>query len=174
MCTICDQTFSFKKMLKKHNQTYHTPWIKCKLCDKTFEKTCDLEFHIKVDHDSVETLQCDKCDKTFALEWRLKKHQEIHSNKNIRKCHYFNNQKCCPFEVIGCMFEKYGEKCNKKLCSFQYKKNEVSFNELKGNFDRIEKPFEMSSDGEKETVDEIVDEIVEDEENYELYERKGE
>ena len=72
-----------KKMLKKHNQTYHTPWIKCKLCDKTFEKTCDLEFHIKVDHGSVETLQCEKCDKTFALAWRFKKHQEIHASKNI-------------------------------------------------------------------------------------------
>ena len=105
ICTICDQTFSFKKMLKKHNQTYHTPWIKCKLCDKTFEKTCDLESHIKVDHDSVETLQCEKCDKTFALAWRFKKHQDIHTNKNIRKCHYYNNQKCCPFEVIGCMFD---------------------------------------------------------------------
>ena len=70
-------------MLKKHNQTHHTPWIKCKLCDTTFEMTCDLEFHIKEDHDSVETLQCDKCDKTFALEWRFKKHQEIHTSKKL-------------------------------------------------------------------------------------------
>ena len=71
--TIFDQNFSLKKMLKKHNQTYNTPWIKCKLWDKTFEKTCDLESHIKVDHDSVETLQCEKCDKTFAFAWRFKK-----------------------------------------------------------------------------------------------------
>ena len=77
ICTICDQTFSFKKMLKKHNQTYHTPWIKCKLCDKTFEKTCDLESHIKVDHDSVETLQCEKCDKN--LHW----HQDLKSIINL-------------------------------------------------------------------------------------------
>ena len=40
---------------------------------------------------------------------------------------------------------------------------------MKGNFDRIDKPFEMSSESEKEAVDEIVDENVEDEENYELY-----
>ena len=64
---------------------------------------------------------------------------------------------------------KNGEKCNTKLCSFQHKKEEVSENELKCNFDRIDKPFEMSSDGDKETVYEIVDENVEDEENYDLY-----
>jgi hypothetical protein len=175
-CKICDLNFSLKKTLKKHNQTYHTPWIKCKSCDNTFEKTCDLEFHIKVNHDSVETIQCDKCDKTFALEWRFKKHQEIHTNKNIRKCHYFNNQKCCPFEVIGCMFDhslsaecKYGEKCKKKLCSFQHKKNEVPVNKMEGHFDEIDKPFETSSDGEKKDVDEIVDENVQDEEYFELY-----
>ena len=68
ICKVCDQTFSLKKTLKKHNQTYHTPWIKCKLCDKTFEKTCDLESHIKVDQGSVETLQCEKCDKHLHLK----------------------------------------------------------------------------------------------------------
>ena len=76
ICKICDQTFSFKKMLKKHNQTYHTPSIKCKLCDKTFEKTCDLEFPIKVDHDSFETLQCEKCDKTFPNVDCLNMHEK--------------------------------------------------------------------------------------------------
>jgi anaerobic ribonucleoside-triphosphate reductase len=54
---------------------------------------------------------------------------------------------------------------DKKLCSFQHKKNEVSVNESNGNFDR--------TDGEKEADDEIVDENVDenvqDDENYDLY-----
>ena len=42
-------------------------------------------------------------------------------------------------------------------------------NELEGNFDKTDKPFEMSSDGEKKAVDKIVDENVQDEEYFELY-----
>ena len=103
-CKICDQSFRSKKTLKYHNQSNHNKLIKCKSCDKTFENNCDLELHINENHDSAEHLECVKCGKRFVLEWRLKKHQEIHTNKNIRKCHYFNNQKCCPFEVIGCTF----------------------------------------------------------------------
>ena len=61
--------------------------MQSKSCDKTFEKTCDLEFHVRENHDSVEMLQCEKCDKTFVLEWRFKEYQEIHTNKKIRKCH---------------------------------------------------------------------------------------
>ena len=47
-CKICDQTYRSKTFMKEHNQTNHTPWIKCKPCDKTFERTCDLEFQIRV------------------------------------------------------------------------------------------------------------------------------
>ena len=57
---------------------------------------------------------------------------------------------------------KHGEKCKKRLCSFQHKKDEVSVKEFEGNFDQISKPFEISSDGEKKAVDEIVDANVQD------------
>ena len=46
ICTVCEQTFGSKKILKKHKQTHYTQSIKCKLCDQSFEKTCDLEVHI--------------------------------------------------------------------------------------------------------------------------------
>ena len=131
-CKICDESFRSKKTLKYHNQSNHNKLIKCKSCDKTFEKNCDLELHFNENHDSAEHLECVKCGKRFVLEWRLKKHQEIHTNQNIRKCHYFNNQKCCPFEITGCMFVhslsgkcSHGEKFTTKLCSFQHPKNDV-------------------------------------------------
>ena len=87
-----------------HNLSNHTPRFKCKTCDEAFEKNCDLESHIEKSHGSVKKIECDKCGKEFVLKWRLKKHQDMHTNQNIRKCHYFNNQKKCPFEAIGCMF----------------------------------------------------------------------
>ena len=82
---------------------------------------------VKEKHVSSEKFQCGKCHKTFVLKWRLSKHQEIHDNLSVKKCHYFNNKKFCPFEEIGCMFEhalsgncKHEEKCTKSLCSFQH------------------------------------------------------
>ena len=41
--------------------------------------------------------------------------------------------------------------------------------ELEDNFNKIDKPSEMPSDGEKNAVDDIVDENVQDEEYFELY-----
>ena len=101
--------------------------VKCKFCDDRFDKNSDLEVHIKAHHNTVETFKCDQCGKSFVLEWRLRKHQGIHKEGKIKKCHYFNNQKNCPFEELGCMFEhsfsgicKYGAKCTKIMCPFEH------------------------------------------------------
>ena len=128
-CQICDETFTTKQNLKSHMRSTHsdTTKIKCKFCDNVFEKNSDLENHIKRNHDSMEKFDCNKCDKKFALKWRLRKHQEIHEKMNIKKCHYYNNQKSCPFELIGCMFEhslagkcKFGKMCKNQLCSYEH------------------------------------------------------
>ena len=47
---ICDLSFGSQKKLKMHNQSNHTPLIKCELCDETFIKNCDLELHIQRSH----------------------------------------------------------------------------------------------------------------------------
>ena len=51
----------------------------------------------------------------------------------MKKCHYFNNQKICPFEQIGCMFLhlpagecRNSESCTMKLCSFEHKNIKVN------------------------------------------------
>ena len=172
-CKICDQTFRLKKTLKKHNQSNHTELTQCKSCDKTFRKACDLELHIKDNHESAGHLECDICGKTFVLKWRLEKHQDIHINKNIRKFHYFNNQKCCPFEAIGCMFAhslsekcKYGEMCTKKLCSFQHQKKDVTENEHEDN---LENKDDLENLVEDNVGDDNQIEMTEDEEYFDLY-----
>ena len=75
----------------------------------------------------METSKCDKCDKTFYLKWRLAKHKSIHQTKNVRFCHYFNNEKLCPFEEIGCMFLhakseicRFKKSCKNDLCQFRH------------------------------------------------------
>ena len=93
-------------------------------------KNCELEVHIKNEHVKVKEYTCDMCDKIFVLKWRLLKHQETHKDPTRRKCHYFNNEKDCPFEEIGCMFAhedsefcKFDQICCKKLCFYQHTKS---------------------------------------------------
>ena len=71
---------------------------KCKTCAKVFTKNSDLEVHIEIEHTELKKFEC--------AEWRLKKHARIHTtNKlDLRYCHYFNNEKICPFAKLGCMF----------------------------------------------------------------------
>ena len=126
-CRACDNSFDSKKSLKVHIKASHPQTIKCNLCEETFEQNSDLERHIEEEHEKNRKYECDKCGKTFALRWRLGKHQESHASSKNKKCHYFNNNKVCPFEEIGCMFAHivsdmcmYGQKCSHKLCSYQH------------------------------------------------------
>ena len=66
--------------------------------------------------------------KSVFVKWRLKKHMNIHSSPDVQACHFFNNNKTCPYEDLGCMFAhmvsgmcKFGKFCNNRLCSFQHK-----------------------------------------------------
>ena len=137
-CIKCDKMFCTPYDLKKHEKSKHPLTnIKCKSCESVFNKYSDLESHLDTVH-KVEKFGCEICDKTFALKWRLNKHQQIHNNKNIRKCHYFNNQKTCPYEQIGCMFEhsaagecKNGDICKVRLCSFEHRNNLTDKNNSK-------------------------------------------
>ena len=62
----------------------------------------------------------------------------MHTESRIRACHYYNNNKHCPFEDLGCMFAhklseifKYGKHCKIRLCSFQHVNNSKSETSLK-------------------------------------------
>ena len=173
ICRICDLHFVSKKKLKMHNHLEHTPHIKCESCEETFAKNCDLESHVEKCHDSVEKFECIKCGKIFVLKWRLIKHQDIHNNQRVRKCHYFNNLKNCPFEAIGCMFDHslsekciYGNKCTIKLCAFQHEKHVEGEKEQEENVKRSNESSEKVSDGDVNTVDQSNDE---DEEHFQTY-----
>ena len=127
-CQVCEKSSQSVNNLKKHPNG--TPGVKCKVCGNSFVKNSDLELHIKKIHQDAEMYECDKCDKKFLLNWRLKKHQDIHSTReNLKFCHYFNNGKECPYAVIGYMFKheqseqcKFKENYRNKLCQFKHDK----------------------------------------------------
>ena len=106
--------------------------IKCNFCNETFDKTNDLEKHIKTLHANHEKFLCEQCDKDFVLKWRLEKHVQIHTQKFVQYCHYYNNDKFCPFEELGCKFLhtiaqkcRLGHKCKIRLCPRRHSESDT-------------------------------------------------
>ena len=128
-CKRCDSSFKQKDELKVHMKQKHKMQTKCKVCEETFGFTFELEIHLK--KHEVETFKCDKCEKTFYLKWRLQKHEKAHDLVDLKFCHYFNNNKPCPFEEVGCMFRHdESQECQfKQECRFKLCQNKHSFNE---------------------------------------------
>ena len=113
--------------------------IQCNTCRKTFDKFCDLEQHIKIFHDNHPVFRCEVCEKNFVLKWRLKKHSKIHNGLG-QPCHYYNNNKVCPFEELGCKFNhipsencSLGEACGKTKCPFKHDSKEKIANDTKSD-----------------------------------------
>ena len=57
----------------------------------------------------------------------IRKTSKMHGQDKIRKCHYYNNKKVCPFQNFGCKFlhEKAGvcrfkENCGKEMCQYEH------------------------------------------------------
>ena len=48
--------------------------------------------------------KCGNCDKLFHLQWRLRKHEQLHTQRSSKPCKYFTSKRGCPFEKLGCKF----------------------------------------------------------------------
>jgi uncharacterized CHY-type Zn-finger protein len=125
-CFECHQQFDTKKILKLHIKSNHIKSVKCNVCNELFDESWKLERHL-TSHKEVKKYSCATCKKDFYAEWRLKKHMTIHESSNNKKCHYFNNEKECPYFEVGCMFVhefsgqcKFGPACVRQLCPFQH------------------------------------------------------
>ena len=158
-CEKCNFSCTKKIDLKKHVQDKHREVQKeknCRICGEVFAENYELENHLR-SHQESERFRCDQCGKVFYLEWRLKKHSDVH--KTTKYCHYYNNGKTCPFELIGCKFKHEQSPickfkvCYNRLCQFRHNLDEV---EQEQSNNMISMPMETS------TVEESVSEIEED------------
>jgi hypothetical protein len=94
-------------------------------------KNCDLEMHIIFAHKDIKGI-VESVTKSLFLKRRLLKHVQIHSSiAAVKRWHYFNNNKQCPYEEIVCMcayvasdVRKFGEFCANNLCSYQHSTKE--------------------------------------------------
>ena len=133
-CKDCGETFEKKVNLKEHIQKIHPKVYKCNECNKTFSDSWRMEEHMKT-HESVKSFKCNVCDKEFYVRWRLEKHIAGH-NEMGKFCHYFNNEKFCPYDKIGCKFKHedagkcdYDINCKFKLCQFKHSPKAEYFEE---------------------------------------------
>ena len=76
------QSFDSDNDLKNHDSSAHAKSrAKCKNCSKVFIRNGDLEVHIENEHKDVVKFDCTDCKMTFALEWRLRKHTQMHTEE---------------------------------------------------------------------------------------------
>ena len=163
LCKKCGESFEKHEDLTSHTKEKHNKrHFKCYKCDFSCNISSEYEKHVIESHNSYETFKCHQCDKNFVVEWRMKKHLEMH-NRNTKFCHFYNNDKNCTYEKVGCKFRhedspkcKYDDKCNRKLCQFQHNKMKIADNITKNiNNDSINsKTNDESFDSDDESSDE--------------------
>ena len=122
---VCDKTLKVKPNLKEHTKPMHPKTYDCKICDETFTESWKMEEHLE-HHGSERPFKCSICEKGFYTKWRMEKHTSDH-RVDIKFCHYFNSDKPCPYEKVGCKFKhetapecRFNLKCTFKLCQFTH------------------------------------------------------
>ena len=121
--------FASKECLSKHIKYKHSirKIFTCEICNHDLKESIDLEKHMITVHNTEKQYKCDICESAFVVEWHLRKHKINHQKNNVRKCHYFNNMKPCPFWTLGCKFShevsnmcKFNQSCRLKKCQFRH------------------------------------------------------
>ena len=61
----------------------------------------------------------------------------LHEETNIKHCHYYNNDKFCPYEELGCKFLntvaeicEFGSKCTRRLCPYRHDRSRSTQNDI--------------------------------------------
>ena len=79
---------------------------------------------------------------------------ELHGNEKRKNCHYYNNNKDCPYEKIGCKFRhilskmcRFGLSCKVHLCPYQHQNTYDGPKE--GDTEKIDTPETNSNTDEE-------------------------
>ena len=154
-CKICEQECDDIQNLQKHKQEKHSTLteFKCGTCERSFRSEKKREVHEKIH----EQFECNECDKTFRYEGLLDRHVDaVHCDPDyIIYCHYFNNDKECPFGDL-CIYEhedsdkcKFGRACERFMCMYKHNDeddendcSEVDIDKLRPVLEKVKKAVE--------------------------------
>ena len=75
-CSKCDQVYTSKTALAKHNETKHEGIMHyCNQCDYKCTRKENLNLHIQYEHEGMEgKYACDNCNQKFKTNEALKSH----------------------------------------------------------------------------------------------------
>ena len=69
---------------------------------------------------------------------------KLHTEKFVKHCYYFNNNRNCPFEELGCKFLYarakscgFGSKCKRRLCPLRHHEEDNVQSDVNGS--KVEK-----------------------------------
>ena len=158
-CNKCDRKLDKESSVKKlrNDQKSKTMVFKCDKCDKEFSEEWKLRAHVK----THSNFKCEKCEKTF-VNLDIKKKHVLISHENVRLyCHFYNNDKTCPFDD-KCIFLhqdskfcRYDELCERDFCMFKHiKKNENGCDYQEEENDIIEIRSDFGEDDQEDDIDE--------------------
>ena len=126
-CNKCDMKFVTSKDLQNHKKESEACQanFKCDQCEKRFRSEDQLSVH-KSMHGKFK---CDKCEREFNIGGILEKHMTaVHGSIKLF-CHYYNNEKDCPFDT-QCLFAhehsgdcRFGNECERLLCMYQHEQH---------------------------------------------------
>ena len=127
-CSKCEKKFGNVKELQTHKKEASECQanFKCDECEKTFKTEKQLSVHQK----KHEKFACEECDSEYNFEGLLEKHVDaVHGSMKIF-CHFWNNDKECPYDD-QCIFAhedspecKFGNGCERIMCMFQHEEND--------------------------------------------------
>ena len=124
-CEVCGESFSNARDLGNHMKKHRSVGtIKCNKCERMFDEEWKMTAHLKTH------IICNICEKTFKYQDILEKHIKIaHENAKLY-CHFYNNDKNCPFN-LNCIFLhedssqcRYGKLCERTYCMFKHEEVE--------------------------------------------------
>ena len=99
-CRQCGETFEDLRKYQGHKEEGCSSEFECDECGKIFKDEERLQIHKEKWHAKFE---CDECEKVFRYEKVLEKHREAAHENTELFCHYFNNDKDCPFDK-NCLY----------------------------------------------------------------------
>ena len=80
-----EKPFKNKNMLIKHLNEVHPKEVQCGMWNGSFPRNCDLEVHTEEQHKAPKKFKCNTCKVMFFLNWRLKKHETLHTKQITRR-----------------------------------------------------------------------------------------
>ena len=84
-CSTCGKKFNVDRVLKKHIEQVHGKEdMKCKICNKSFSNIAAVEGHERRHNNKIVKIQCDLCHKLVREEY-LEKHKQFHGGQD-KKC----------------------------------------------------------------------------------------